>query len=70
MTGKKGIKMYFAIEIIGYGKNTKYAIKSVIPKVGTNPVNGKVYRTEAKAREAAAELEIVIEKCGDYYSII
>lgn len=62
--------MYYAIEIIGYGKNRRYSIKSVIPKVGTNPVNGKAYKTEAKAREAAAEMGIEISKCGDMWEII
>lgn len=61
--------MYYAIEIIGYGKNRRYCIKQVVTN-GTNPVNGKAYRTEEKAREAAAALNITIEKCGSFYEII
>lgn len=62
--------MYYAIEIIGYGKRRRYCIKQVIPGVGTNPTNCKAYRTEDAARKAAAEIGIEISKVGDFYQII
>lgn len=61
--------MYYAIEIIGYGKRRRYAIKQVVSG-GTNPVNGKSYRTEEEAKQAAAEKGIEIAKCGDLWEII
>lgn len=61
--------MYYAIEYIGYGKKRRYAIKQVVTG-GTNPVNGKAYRTEEEAEKAAAELGITITKRGDLYAII
>ena len=62
--------MYYAIEVIGYGKRTRYTIKQVISDRGTNPTNGKWYRTEEAARSAAAEMGIEIYKVGDLYEII
>lgn len=62
--------MYYAIEIIGYGKRRRYTIKQVLEGIGTNPTNGKVYRTEESARNAAAEMGIEISKVGDIYQII
>lgn len=41
-----------AIEIIGTGKRTRYTVKAVT-ETGTNPTNGKAYRTEDAARRAA-----------------
>ena len=69
-TGRKGNNMYYAIEVIGYGKRTRYTIKQVLSGGGTNPTNGKWYRTEAAARSAAAEMGIEIYKVGDLYEII
>lgn len=69
-TGRKGNHMYYAIEVIGYGKRTRYAIKQVISGKGTNPTNGKSYRTEEAAREAAASMGVEIAKTGDFYEII
>lgn len=62
--------MYYAIEIIGYGKCRRYCIKQVVPGVGTNPTNCKAYRTEEAARTAADEMGIEITKCGEFYEII
>lgn len=62
--------MYYAIEIISYGKNRRFTIKAVYPGRGTDPVNGKTYQTEKAARDAAADLGIEITKSGDFYSII
>lgn len=61
--------MYYAIEYIGHGKKRRYAIKQVVNK-GTNPVNGKAYRSEKEAEKAAVEMGIAIQKRGDYYEII
>ena len=66
----KDTNMFYAIEIIGYGKRRRYCIKQVIPGKGTNPTNGKCYRTESAARAAAEELGYEIAKCGDLYQII
>lgn len=57
---------HYAIEIIG----KLYAIKEVLPGRGTNPVNGKAYRTVETARRAAEEMGIEIEKVGHFYEII
>ena len=62
--------MYYAIQIIGYGKRRRYAIQQVIPGKGTNPTTGRAYATEAQARQVAAELGYIIEKCGDLWEII
>lgn len=62
--------MYYAIEIIGYGKRRRFTVKQVLEGRGTNPTNGKSYRTEEAARAAAAEMGIIISKCGDLYQII
>lgn len=61
--------MIYAIETSGYGKRTHYAVKSVT-ETGTNPTNGKVYRTEDAARRAAAELGLTISAVGDFYAIL
>lgn len=62
--------MYYAIQIIGYGKRRRYIIVQVVPGRGTNPTTGRSYPTEDAARSAAAELGYVIAKCGDFYQII
>lgn len=61
--------MFYAIEIIGYGKRRRFTVKLVCNK-GTFPTNGKTYRTESEAMEAAAEMGFTIEKIGDFYTII
>ena len=61
---------YYAIQIIGYGKNRKYSIKKVVSRNAVDPVNGKTYKTEEKARQVTAEMGITIEKVGDFYEII
>lgn len=60
--------MYYAIEIIGSARK-RYTIKQVFPN-GTNPVDGKIYRTEEDARSAAARLGLKIEKTGDLWEIL
>ena len=66
----KDTNMFYAIEIIGYGKRRRYCIKQVIPNQGTNTANGTCYRTESAARAAAEELGYEIAKCGDFWAII
>lgn len=39
--------MIYAIEIIGTGKRTRYTVKAVT-ETGTNPTNGKAYRTRKR----------------------
>lgn len=61
--------MTYAIERIGYGKRTRYTIRAYMGN-GSNPTNGKVYRTEQAAREAAQRMGIEIAACGDMYEIL
>lgn len=61
--------MIHAIEVIGYGKRTRYAIKAVTT-TGTTPTNGKTYHTEDAARNAAAEMGLTISAVGDFYAIL
>ena len=44
-----------AIESIGCGKRTRYAVKAVDER-GTIPVDYKIYRTEEAARRAASSV--------------
>ena len=62
--------MYYAIEVIGYGKRTRYTIKQVLSGGGTNPTNGKWYRTEEAARRAAAEMGLTVSVVGDLWQIL
>lgn len=66
---KGASKMICAIEIIGIGKRTRYAVKAVTES-GTNPINGKVYRTEEAARRAAAEMGLTVSAVGDLWQIL
>lgn len=61
--------MIYAIETIGTGKRTRYAVKAVT-ETGTNPTNGKAYRTEDAARRAAAEMGLTVSVEGDFYAIL
>lgn len=61
--------MYYAIEIIGTGKKRRYTIKRVTG-TGTNPTDGRIYRTEEAARDAARSMGYQIAKIGSYYEII
>lgn len=58
-----------AIEIIGTGKRTRYTVKAVT-ETGTNPTNGKSYRTEDAARRAAAEMGLTVSVVGDLWQIL
>lgn len=58
-----------AIEIIGYGKRARYAVKAVDER-GTIPVDHKIYRTEADARRAAADLGFTVSAVGDFWHLI
>lgn len=62
--------MYYAIQIIGYGKRRRYAIQQVFPGKGTNPTTCTSYKTEEMARAVAAELGYKIEKVGGFWEII
>ena len=62
--------MYYAIQVIGYGKRRRYVIQQVIKGRGTNPTTGRSYATEAEARKAAEDLGYKIEAIGDYWQII
>ena len=58
-----------AIEIIGSGKRTRYAVKAVDER-GTIPVDYKIYRTEAAARRAAADLGFTVSAVGDIWHLM
>ena len=59
----------YGIEIIGYGKNRRFCLKKLV-RNGTNPVDGKSYRTEEAAREAAERLNLQIVGVGDFWELI
>lgn len=58
-----------AIETIGCGKRTRYAIKAVDER-GTIPVDYKIYRTEEAARRAAADLGFTVSAVGDIWHLM
>ena len=58
-----------AIEIIGSGKRTRYAVKAVDER-GTIPVDYKIYRTEEAARRAAADLGFTVSAVGDFWHLM
>lgn len=61
----------YGIEIIGYGKRRRYAVKEIVPGRGTNPVGYcKTYKTEAEAREAARAYGLTVEAVGDFWELI
>lgn len=62
---------HYGIEIIGYGKRRRYAVKEIVPGRGTNPVcYCKTYKTEAEAREAARAYGFPVEAVGDFYALV
>jgi hypothetical protein len=61
--------MIYAIEKIGYDPRARYAVKAVT-ECGTNPTNGKAYRTEDDARRAAAEMGLTVSVVGDLWQIL
>lgn len=58
----------FAIEIIGTGKNRRFCLKELV-RNGTNPVDGKSYRTEEEARNAAEKYGLHIIGIGDLWKL-
>ena len=58
-----------AIEIIGCGKRTRYAVKAVDER-GTIPIDYKIYRTEEAARRAAADLGFTVSAVGDFWHLM
>lgn len=61
--------MIYAIETIGCGPRTRYTVQAVT-EYGTNPTNGKAYRTEDDARRAAAEMGLTVSVVGDLWQIL
>lgn len=61
--------MYYAIQIVGYGKRRRYGIVRV-SGAAINPTTGRSYSTEEEARAVAACLGYEIRACGDNWSII
>jgi hypothetical protein len=61
--------MIYAIETIGHGSRTRYTVKAVT-ECGTNPTNGKAYRTEDAARRAADEMGLTVSVVGDLWQIL
>lgn len=59
----------YAIMINGYGNRRRYGIVEVIA-AGTNPTDGKSYKSEEAARAAAESLGIKIEGVGDLWEIM
>ena len=59
----------YAIMINGYGNRRRYCIVEVIA-TGTNPTDGKSYKSEEAARAAAESLGIKIEGVGDLWEIM
>ena len=58
-----------AIEIIGYGKRTRYAVTCVDER-GIISVDYKIYRTEEAARRAAADLGFTVSTVGDFWHLM
>lgn len=61
--------MIYAIERTGYGKRATYTIRGYNGG-GSECINGKRYRTEQAAREAAQGLGITIAACGNHWEIL
>ena len=61
--------MIYAIEKIGCGPRTRYAIKAVDDR-GTIPVNYVTYRTEEAARAAAELLGLTISAVGNFWQLL
>ena len=61
--------MYYAIQIIGYGKKKVYTIVKVKNNC-VNPTDGKRYKNEFCALEAAEKQNITIKIIGDFWHII
>ena len=58
-----------AIEIIGYGKRTRYVVRAVDER-GTIPVGYKIHRAEEAARRAAADLGFTVSAVGDFWHLM
>lgn len=58
----------YGIEIIGFGKNRRYCVKNIV-RNGTNPVDGKSYRTEEEAKKAAEKYGLHIIGIGDLWKL-
>ena len=61
---------HYGIEVIGYGKRRRYAVKEIVNS-GTNPVGYcKTYKTEAEARAAAEAYGVKVEAVGDFWELM
>ena len=54
-----------AIEIIGTGKRTRYALKDFTASGSVPILPGVAFRTEDAARRAAAEMGLTVSAVGD-----
>ena len=61
---------YYAIETVGYGRNRRYCIKQIISTNANIPFDGKCYKSEERARNAATNAGIEIVVCGDLWKIM
>lgn len=60
----------YGIEYIGCGARRRYCIKRIRPGRGTDPVDGRTYKTAEAARAAAAALGLTISREGDFYALV
>lgn len=59
----------YGIEIIGYGKRRRYCVKELV-RNGLNPTDGRAYRTEEAARDAAGRMGVEIVAVGDLWELL
>lgn len=69
------MERYYAIQIIGYGKNRRWCLKEVetagpFGPVLVRPVDARPFRTEESARNFAKYKGLEIRKIGDAYQIL
>lgn len=60
----------YAIEIIGYGKHRKYVLRQIVSETIAATVDGRAYRTEQAARDAAERLGLTISAVGDMWQVM
>ena len=59
-----------AIEIIGTGKRTRYALKAFTASGSVPILPGVVFRTETAARRRAAALGLTVSAVGDLWQCL
>ena len=63
-------KRMYGIQVTGYGKRRKYAVRRIVQN-GTYPVGYcKVWKTEEEARADAAALGVEISVVGDLWELV